>query len=69
VRSSVTASSSMGRGSVAASSAAGLAGAMGAGDEGPLLSVDRNKEERARKVWHAYSMCMACASVCAYGHA
>jgi hypothetical protein len=41
----------MGRGSVAASSAAGLAGALG-GDEGPLLAVDRNKEERARKVCH-----------------
>jgi hypothetical protein len=42
----------MGRGSVAASSAAGLAAVMGGGDEGPLLSIDKNKEERARKVWH-----------------
>ncbi|WIA20537.1 hypothetical protein OEZ85_004931 [Tetradesmus obliquus] len=49
VRSSVATSSSMGRGSVAASSAAGLAAALGGGDEGPLLSIDRNKEERARK--------------------
>jgi hypothetical protein len=40
----------MGRGSVAASSAAGLAAALGGGDDGPLLSIDRNKEERARKV-------------------
>jgi hypothetical protein len=49
----------MGRGSVAASSAAGLAGALG-GDEGPLLTVDRNKEERARKVWLVFdAFCVA----------
>ncbi|KAF6262791.1 armadillo-type protein [Scenedesmus sp. NREL 46B-D3] len=55
-RSSMTASSSMGRGSVAASSAAGLVTAYGGGDDGPLLSIDRNKEDRARKAEELQSL-------------